>query len=87
MDGAEEPKRFLGARGTSQLPLGVTPRSMATYGAHLHYQQDISNLDCVSTADFEELKEAVAVDARNLDVAWIILCSMCLPRAASLQRG
>ena len=31
--------------------------------------------DYVLRSDFEELKEAVKVDKRNLDVSWIILCS------------
>jgi hypothetical protein len=38
---------------------------------------DITDLDCVSTADFEALKLVQAQDVRNLDVAWIILCSKC----------
>ena len=37
-------------------------------------------------AQFEELKQAVAVDARNLDIAWIVLCSECLLRAFAAQR-
>ena len=49
--------------------------TMASYGSHLHLQADITNMDCVSTAAFEELKEAVAIDVRNLDVSWVILCS------------
>jgi hypothetical protein len=45
------------------------------YGTHLHKQLDIADLDCVSKAEFEELQTAVQIDARNLDVAWVILCS------------
>ena len=37
-------------------------------------------------AQFEELKQAVAVDARNLDIAWIVLCSECLLCAFAAQR-
>ena len=37
-------------------------------------------------AQFEELKQAVAVDARNLDIAWIVLCSECLLLAFATQR-
>ena len=40
----------------------------------------------VTMAQFEELKQAVAVDARNLDIAWIVLCSECLLRAFAAQR-
>ena len=46
-----------------------------SYGEHLHYMADISDMDCVSTADFEKLQLKVDLDIRNLDVAWIILCS------------
>ncbi len=45
------------------------------YGNHNHTYIDIGDLDCVSTADFQSLQEAVVADARNLDTAWIILCS------------
>jgi len=49
------------------------------YGGHNHTHIDIGDLDCVSTADFQAvtqaLQMAVAADARNLDTAWIILCS------------
>lgn len=37
--------------------------------------KDITDLDCVATTDFKALEAAVAVDARNLDVAWVILCT------------
>ena len=37
--------------------------------------KDIADLDCVATKDFKALEEAVAIDARNLDVAWVILCT------------
>ena len=40
----------------------------------------------VTMAQFEELKQAVAVDARNLDIAWIVLCSECLLLAFAVQR-
>ena len=49
-----------------------------TYGNHLHKQVDIKDLNCVAQEAFDELKAAVEIDARNLDVAWIILCSKYL---------
>ena len=52
-------------------------RSEWSHQEHLHYMADISDMDCVSTQAFEELKREVAIDVRNLDVAWIILCSKC----------
>jgi hypothetical protein len=57
-------------------------RSDWPHQEHLHFMADISDMDCVSTSAFEELKRDVAIDARNLDVAWIILCSKCPPTSA-----
>jgi hypothetical protein len=48
------------------------------WGEHYHHQAQIKDMDCVSTAEFDKLKAAVEIDARNLDVAWIILCSKYL---------
>ena len=58
--------------------MATATREGWTHATHLHYLADISDMDCVSTTDFEALKAEVAMDVRNLDIAWIILCSECL---------
>ena len=63
-------------RSTSSKVATLATRMSASPGSGPVYSLPADLVrDYVTIDDFEQLKEAVAIDARNLDVAWVILCS------------